>query len=156
MAGKRTRDLRVFMMGRDNADPAQPHMLSVNSSGALNIGALGSQQWSVNSVPAAATAPSAAQGGVPDFTNVVQTIAFSLAAVAAQGVLTLVLRDGATGVGTVKWSLKVPPALAGTGFMFSISGLNIAMTVGNAATLETTGAPAATNFASVAMTGTVV
>lgn len=154
MTGKRTRSLRSFMMGRDAGN--QPHMLSVNSNGAINIGTLGSQQWSVFSTPIAQTAPSTSRAGVADFTNVVQSISFTLAAVADQGVLTVVLRDGATGVGTVKWSLIIPGAAAKGGHVFSISGLNIPMTVGNAATLETTGAPAATNFASVAMTGIVV
>jgi hypothetical protein len=83
---------------------------------------------------------------------VCKSITVSIAAVAAQGAINVVLRDGATGVGAILWQ-AVLIAAAGTSDRITLSGLNIAGSAGNAMTLETTAAPAATNFAVVSLSG---
>jgi len=104
--------------------------------------------------PAAATAPvaviPASAGGLR---NQLNTLVVTLNAVAAQGVLTVVVRDGATGVGAILWSVIIGPLGAANSQILSISGLNITGTAGSEMTIETTANPAATNFASIAATG---
>ena len=104
--------------------------------------------------PAAATAPDAdtPAGGV-GFRNVLDTLIVTLNSVAAQGVLTVVVRDGATGAGAILWSVIIGPLGAAASQIFTISGLNIVGSDDTEMTVETTGAPAATNFCSIACTG---
>jgi hypothetical protein len=104
--------------------------------------------------PAAATAPDAdtpAQGA--GTINVLDTLTVSLNAVAAQGVLTVVVRDGATGAGAILYSFFIGPLAAGTSMVVQLTDLNIRGTADTELTVETTAAPAATNFCSIACTG---
>lgn len=114
--------------------------------------------FDIFSTPAAATAPSVTQAAPGNSRrNVLQTLAFNISAVAAaQPMLTVVVRDGASGVGTIRWSLNIGPILIGESQSFSISGLGIAATNNTALTIEFTAAPAGGNFASIAGTGTIV
>jgi hypothetical protein len=109
--------------------------------------------------PAAATAPDAdTPAAGADLVNVLTTMVVTLNAVAAQAAtLLVVVRDGATGAGPILWSFRIGGLLAGTSNVISIplpvdgirGSANTEMTV------ETTTAPAATNFCSIAWTGHV-
>lgn len=109
--------------------------------------------WSAFQTPAVATQATCNRAGLAGNRNICTSIQGNVSAVAAQGVLVLVLRDGATGVGTIIWSTNLGPVLVGSNVPFALSGLNIPGTTGNQMTLEFTAAPAAGNFESVAMTG---
>jgi hypothetical protein len=106
--------------------------------------------------PAAATAPDAdTPTAGAGFRNILQNLTVTLNAVAAQGVLTVVVRDGATGAGTILYSFFIGPLAAGTSQIINIPGLNIYGSDDTEMTVETTAAPAATNFASIAWTGII-
>jgi hypothetical protein len=109
--------------------------------------------WSLSHTPAAATQATVTKAAAVGVQHIAEAISYTVGAVAAQAVLTIALRDGATGAGTIIWSLTVGPLAAGSNLSFSQAGLNIPGTRGNAMTLEFTTAPAATNFESVALVG---
>jgi len=111
--------------------------------------------WAVNNVGAAATqatiTKAAGAAGVKHVCTSVSGVVSTVGtAQAAQ--LVFNLRDGATGAGTVLWSIGVSIA-TNTAFGFFLSGLNIIGSATTAMTLETAAAPVAAAFASVAMTG---
>jgi hypothetical protein len=158
--------VQVSMLGllalgeNDNAVPA-----AVDGRGALwTRDALSSDirdgvtVFDIFSTPAAATAPSAtvAAPGSPR-RNVLRSLSGSISGVAAaQGMLTIVVRDGASGVGAIRWSVNVGPVLIGESQVFSFDNLYIAASNNTALTIEFTAAPAAGNFASIAGSGTIV
>src|SRR5882724_5597614 len=111
----------------------------------------GPPDWSITSAPAAGTPASATRALVVGQSHVCTSISASLGAVAAQGAVSLVLRDGATGVGVILWSMAVVLAINGF-FSVALADLVIKGTAGNAMTLEFTGL-AGTNVSSVALTG---
>src|SRR5579864_6300261 len=104
-----------------------------------------------------ATASLAASGGVHVASNVPTLLSWSFgdtAAVAAP--LTLVLRDGASGVGPILWQKRLGPLLAGTfteGNIIIPVGQGIPGSGNTAMTLEFTAAPAATGFQTVDIQG---
>lgn len=109
--------------------------------------------WSQSDAPAANTAASTSRlAPSNEQRHVCTSITATLSAVAASGNITYVLRAGATGVGPIIWSASLI-APAGNGRDITLAGLRIAGALGAAMTLETTGAPGATNFATVAMSG---
>lgn len=115
----------------------------------------GPGDWSVTHAPAAntiATITRAAGGAGVRHKCTSIMAALTAAGAAATPALTIVLRDGATGVGTILWSAT---HMAGLGFAdeVSLAGLNIVGSANTAMTLEFSAAPGAGNFASVAMTG---
>lgn len=121
--------------------------------------ALGSQlvsspgEWTVEHRPAAATVASATRAaGAAGVRNVCRSITASLVAIAAQGQVDVVVRDGAAGAGTILWSARFA-LLLGTSDRIALSGLNIVGSPATAMTIEFLAAPAATNFEGVAMTG---
>jgi hypothetical protein len=124
---------------------------TLNSTGAALTALPGN--WSVTNAPAATTQATITRAGVAGKRLVCTSIAAAVSAVAAQGPLVLVLRDGASGVGAILWSVNLGGFVIGTGGSFSIDSLNIVGTAGNSMTLEFTAAPAATNFETVALTG---
>lgn len=114
----------------------------------------GSQDTPVFSTPAVTTQASAS---LPAPANVQQrwhctSISWTLSAVVAQPLITLNLRNGATGAGTIIWSKQVILPAGGV-WEDSITDLDIPGAYGAAMTLEFSGAPAATNLEAVAMTG---
>lgn len=110
------------------------------------------EMWSVNQTPAATTQATISKAAVAGVRHCCTSISFALAGVAAQPAIQVNLRDGATGAGTILWSMTI--VLPVGGFVaFSLDNINIPGTAGNAMTLETSAAPASTNQASVAMTG---
>lgn len=108
--------------------------------------------------PAVNVQATATRAAVTGKSHIVQTIhctlnAGTVAPTAAQ--VGVVLRDGATGVGTVLWASQMSlPAVAGQSSPpIEISGLTISGTPGNAMTLEFTAAGGANTFQTVAFTG---
>ncbi len=113
----------------------------------------GPGEWAIEDRPAAATVATVTRvsSGV-GYRQVCRSITVSLVAVGAQGIIDFVLRDGAAGVGPVLWSARFSLP-AGTSDRLVVSGLNIVGSEATNMTLECTAAPAATNFAGVALTG---
>lgn len=110
-------------------------------------------QWAIQQTPGSATQATITRAaGGAGVRHVCNSISISLLAVAAQGQIIFNLRDGASGAGTILWSISVI-ALAGDSKQITISGLQIFGTANTAMTLESAAAPAATNFATVALTG---
>lgn len=114
-----------------------------------------------NAVASASHAGVAAVTGQPAQAHICNSIHATLtsnASLAAAIAGSIVLRDGATGVGTVLWASALSlPNVAGTASApVEISGLAIAGTPGNAMTVEFTAAGGAGTFETVAMTGILV
>lgn len=110
-------------------------------------------EWTLTSAPAVATVATASRAATAGIRHILKSIQASLQAVAAQAApVTVVVRDGATGVGTILWQDRII-ANAGVNFAISIMGVNIAGTTGNAMTVEFIAAPAATNFETLSASG---
>lgn len=77
---------------------------------------------------------------------------FSTAATAQSGSMDFVLRDGATGVGTILWGQRFLLDV-NKNIQWSLSGLNIVGSVNTAMTLEMVAAGAAGSVGSVTLTG---
>lgn len=115
--------------------------------------------WAITNAPIVATAATISQAaGATGVKNVCTSISISLASTGAPtaGIVQFNLRDGATGAGTIlqTWRLSVP-GVAGECRVVTLGDLWIEGTAATAMTLETSAAPAANTFATVAMTGTV-
>lgn len=113
----------------------------------------GPGEWTLTNAPVAATIATATRAASAGVRHILKSIQASVQAVAAQAApLLVVVRDGATGVGTILWQDRL---MAPIGFNddISVSGINIVGTAGNAMTVEFTTAPAATNFATISATG---
>ncbi len=111
--------------------------------------------WAVNNVAgAAAQATISKAAGAAGVKHVCTSISGQISTVGTAQAAQLVfnLRDGATGAGTVLWSVGISLATNST-WGFYLSGLNIIGTAATAMTLETAAAPVAAAFASVALTG---
>lgn len=109
-------------------------------------------EWTLTSSPIAATIASATRAAVAGVQHILKSINASISAVAAQGILSVVVRDGATGVGTILYQDRL---IAPIGFSdrLSLTDLNISGTTGNAMTVEFTAAPAAGNFETLSASG---
>lgn len=110
-------------------------------------------EWAIQHTPAAATQATITRAaGGAGVRHVCRSITCSIVAIAAQGQIIVNLRDGATGAGTILWSAQFA-LLAGTSDRITLGDLNIVGSANTAMTLEVAAAPAATNFASVSLTG---
>lgn len=111
-------------------------------------------EWTLTNAPVAATAATASRAaGGALVRHVLKSIQASLNAVAAQAApVVAVVRDGATGVGTILWQDRL---MAPVGFTdrVSVDGLNIVGSLNTAMTVEFTAAPAATNFETISASG---
>lgn len=97
--------------------------------------------WRINNSPAVNTAATISQGAAAGLRHVCTGFVAVLGngAVAAAGTGTCNLRDGATGAGTLLWSMDFAiPAVAGSLQVISVSGLNIVGSTNTAMTLEFT------------------
>jgi hypothetical protein len=110
--------------------------------------------WTLTSAPAVATVATASRAaGAAGVRHVLTSICADLTCVAAvTAPLTLVVRDGATGVGTILWQRRLT-GLVGTTSKVEMSGLNIVGTAAAAMTVEFTAAPAGTDFQTISATG---
>lgn len=110
-------------------------------------------EWSVQHTPAAATQATISKAAVTGARHVCKGITATIAAGAtASGIVNAVLRDGATGAGTILWSGKLVAPI-GVGVSIALSDLNIVGTKGTAMTFEFVGAGAAATEETVAMNG---
>jgi hypothetical protein len=109
-------------------------------------------EWTVTNSPAVATVATATRAAVAGVRHICKSYSATMVAVAAQGPVQLVIRDGASGVGAILWQDTANAGVGGRN-SFALAGLNIAGTTGNAMTIEFTAAPAATNFEVVNMSG---
>jgi hypothetical protein len=113
----------------------------------------GPGEWQVNQAPAAATQATATRAaGGAGVRHVLRSITVSVGCVALQAPLGVVVRDGASGAGTIIWRALLGGA-AGEVDTITLTGLNIAGSDNTAMTVETLAAPAATNFATVHASG---
>lgn len=113
--------------------------------------AMHAEKWGIQHAPAAATQATITKAARPGFRHVAKSITVALTGSAA-GTINVVLRDGATGAGTILWQ-TILGVVAASGadhveMMFDLPG-----TAGNAMTLETVGAPAAGLTAVVSLVG---
>lgn len=117
------------------------------------VNALTPLEWGVEHRPAAATQATASKAASPGVIHVAKSITVCAVggAAAGTGVIVFVLRDSTTGAGNVLWSATLQA------LTLSAQGLTIPVNIqgvrGQAMTLESTGAPAATTQVSVALTG---
>lgn len=114
--------------------------------------------WTEHHAPAANTQATISRAAATTGTHVIDCVVVKLAAgaVAPTAVtITLNVRDGATGAGTVKLAMPFSlPAVAGDpGQSFSQCGLNIVGTVNTAATVEFSATGGANTIQSVFMKG---
>lgn len=111
-------------------------------------------QWSVTATPVANTAASASKAaGAAAVRHVATSATVCISAVAAQPDLVFNLRDGASGAGTVLWTVRLATPTVGGSLCVTSPPLNIVGSAGTAMTLESAAAPAATNFATASLTG---
>lgn len=116
--------------------------------------------WVATHAPAAntvATITKASAGaGLKNVCNAISATLVAGGTAPTAATATLVLRDGASGAGTIVWSHTLSvAATAGTGQIITIGGLAIPGTAATAMTLEFTGAAGANTFESVSMNGSV-
>lgn len=136
----------------------QTSPLSLTTTGALRVSQdAATARWATTHAPAAATqataTKAAAGAGVKNVCTAI-TVTLASGAVPTVGVVQFVLRDGATGAGTVLWVGKLSlPAVSGDSRVLAVP-VNIEGTANTAMTLETTAAPAANVEATVAFSGT--
>ncbi len=111
--------------------------------------------FSIVGAPAANAQATITQAAAPTFRHVCRAIAASLVSTAALAVqVSLVLRDGATGVGAVLWQVDVAiPATANSADTILLTELHIPGTVNTAMTLEFTAAGGAATFEKVTLVG---
>ena len=98
-------------------------------------------RWSAVSNPAVSTQATASKAAVAAMRHVADCISFSAGsttAIGAAGFLTINLRDGATGAGTVIWTHEIALAAAAGQNVppFGLCGLNLAGTTNTAMTFE--------------------
>lgn len=115
------------------------------------VAAPASVSWAIQHQPAAAAAATISKAAAAGTRHVATAITVCLTATAAQTGLVFNLRDGATGAGTILWSARLSGA-ASTNACVAIP-VHIVGSVNTAMTLESAAAPAATNFATVALSG---
>lgn len=109
--------------------------------------------WSVNSTPAVSTQASASRAASgAGKVHVATSCSGSISTIAAQTNITLSLRDGATGAGTVLWSETIICPIT-TPCVLTSGVVNLAGTASTAMTCEWSAAPVATNFAVATLTG---
>lgn len=118
-----------------------------------------SASWAVNHAPAANTQATASQAAAGASTKNVCTgfmVTASAGAAAPTAIqLNFVIRDGATGAGTVLWAgVLGVPATAGASTGVAISGLWLVGTANTAMTIEFSAAGGANTIEAVSMQGT--
>lgn len=112
----------------------------------------GPPDWAVSSTPAVGVQATATKAASPGMAHVCTSIAATMAGTAVQTQLTVNLRDGTTGAGTILWSITLTLPAVGV-VVIAFAGLAIRGTNGNAMTLEFSAAGAGTTTESVALTG---
>lgn len=106
--------------------------------------------FGTNSSPAINTQASASRAAATGVTHIATSCSGSITTTAAQTAITLNLRDGATGAGTVLWSETIICAIS-TPCVLTSPPMNIPGTAGNALTCEWSGIPASGNAESATL-----
>lgn len=117
-----------------------------------------STTWSVKHTPAANTQATASKAaGAAGVKHVCTGYVWSLSSGAGAPtpeLITIAIRDGATGAGTIIWEETVSlPATAGSSARGAVTGLYLVGTAATAMTIETDSAPGANVVASVSIMG---
>lgn len=114
----------------------------------------GPGEWCIQAAPVAATQATVSKAaGAAGVRHVARYAVVCVSSVAAQPDLVFNLRDGATGAGTVLVPVRVAEATVGGSKCVPIGPINAIGTAATAMTIESAAAPAASNFASVALCG---
>ena len=108
--------------------------------------------WAITHAPAAAAQATISKAAAVNVRHVATSITVCLGATAAQTSLQFNLLDGATGVGTVLWTARLAGA-ASTNQCVTSGPIFISGSPNTTMTLESSAAPAATNFATVSLSG---
>lgn len=124
----------------------------IAQSGLGSVLVNGSGQWSERNSPAAAARATVTRAAVAGRRHVCQGFTFAVGGSGAAVVNGAVIRDGATGAGTILWEI-VTGAPAGSWFVVALSGLNLVGSVNTAMTIEFVAAPPANVSQSVSMAG---
>lgn len=120
--------------------------------GAIRITSPGT--FSIHSEPAVNVQATISRAAVASQRHVATTVAFSINAVAAiAGPISVYLRDGASGAGTILKSWRFAGLAAGDNQIHTFGGLQCFGSVNTAMTLEFSAAPGATNFENVSLEG---
>lgn len=109
--------------------------------------------WTVNHTPAVSTQATASKAADANYLHVATSCSGSISTVAAQTNITLSLRDGASGAGTVLWSETTTCLINTSCVLTSPPEIYAVGTVGTAMTCEWSGAPVTNNFAVVTLVG---
>lgn len=113
-------------------------LTSIISQGALTVEK--GTRWSIYHVPAVSLQATASRAaGVGGVRHVADCISFNLGATTAPAadIPVLILRDGASGSGTILWQKRLPiPATTGTHVSENVCGLNLVGSAATAMTLE--------------------
>lgn len=107
--------------------------------------------WAVQHTPSSATQATISVAAAATGRHVCRSITVSLSGAANTAAIVFVLRDGATGAGTILWTAKLCN-LANTSEVVAVP-VNLAGSKNTAMTLESTGAPATSSSVTVAMDG---
>lgn len=110
--------------------------------------------WAVQHTPSAAAAATITRAAVTNGKHIVTSITVSLSGAANSTAIVFTLRDSTTGAGNILWTVKLCN-LINTSETVAVP-VNIPGVKGQAVTLETTGAPASSSAATVAMNGYTV
>lgn len=133
---------------------------ALGESGGLKVELVGkSDSWINASLPVPGVAPLAVRTTVAGYRLVITSLCLSLSSngVPGGGIVTFVLREGATGVGDIVWAINASlPAVAGSCVIIPMPDMWLEFGSTADATLECTAAPPANVAASVCMTGTYV
>lgn len=109
-------------------------------------------EWAVNHAPNDETQATISRAAVSGLVHYVTSITVCVEGAANAAALIFQLRDSTTGAGNVLWTGKLCN-VANESRSIAIGGLNIRGVPGQAVTLESTAAPAASSSVTVAMTG---
>ena len=119
----------------------------------LRAQALSVGNWGIQHTPAASTQATITRAaGTGLMRHVATSATVCIVATAAQTALAFNLRDGATGAGTIIWSVSLA-GTAGTGQCVPSGPIHLVGSTATAMTLESSAAPTATNFVTVTLTG---
>jgi hypothetical protein len=153
------KERQLVSLGDPATGAAQATVTALANNGASETGALvvkSPASWGVVHTPTSATQATASKtAGGSGVQHVASSISFSLAVDGshAQTAIQVNLRDGATGAGTILWSMTVLKAAAEALTTFHASNLNLVGTANTAMTLEFSAAGVTGSVESVALTG---
>lgn len=110
--------------------------------------------WGITHTPAAATQATSSKAGIASTRHVCTSISFAcMVDGTKQTAIQVNLRDGASGAGTILWSMTLLKQIGDAPTVLALSGLSIAGSINTAMTLEFSAAGVAASLQSVSLTG---